>query len=249
MIEAKNLTMLYGSVKAVDSVSFKFGEKEIVGFLGPNGAGKTTLMRILTTFIYPSRGTAKINGIDILENPIEARRHIGYLPETPPLYQDMRVDEFLTFVGRARGLKGHLLKERKDWVIDKCSLTPVWKHRVFELSLGYRQRVGLAQAILHDPKVIILDEPTSGLDPLQIIGIRKLIQELAATKTIIFSSHILQEVSAVAGRLLILKEGKMVAHGTIPELRAQASKKDDASLEDVFLSLFLRSGKKRVSEE
>ncbi len=240
--------MMYGSVKAVNDVSFSFGENEIVGFLGPNGAGKTTLMRILTTFIYPSRGTARINGIDILENPIEARRHIGYLPETPPLYQDMRVDEFLTFVGRARGLKGQHLKDRKDWAVSKCSLTPVWKHRVFELSLGYRQRVGLAQALLHDPKVVILDEPTSGLDPLQIIGIRKLIQELAATKTIIFSSHILQEVSAVAGRLLILKEGKLVAQGTIPELKAQVSKKDDASLEDVFLSLFLRSKKKREYE-
>ena len=246
MIEAKNLTMCYGPVRAVDDVSFKVGEKEIVGFLGPNGAGKTTLMRLLTTFIHPTRGTALIHGVDVTVDPIAARRHIGYLPETPPLYTDMRVDEFLAFVGHARGLGGKTLRERQDWVISACGLAPVWKHSIYELSLGYRQRVGLAQALLHDPKVVILDEPTSGLDPIQIIGIRSLIQELAKTKTIIFSTHILQEASAVSNRLLIVNDGKIVAQGTVPELRASVGKKEDASLEEVFLSIFKKSSRRNA---
>lgn len=243
MIEAKNLSMMYGFTRAVNDVSFKVGEKEIVGFLGPNGAGKTTLMRVLTTYIYPTRGTAVINGIDILEHPIEARREIGYLPETPPLYADMRVDEFLEFVGRARGLTGRNYRERKDWAVAACGLAPVWKHSIFELSLGFRQRVGLAQALLHDPKVVILDEPTSGLDPIQIVGIRNLIQELAKTKTILFSTHILQEASAISNRLLIVNDGRLVAQGTISELRESVAMKD-ASLEEVFLSIFRKSSKK-----
>jgi len=243
MIEAKNLTMMYGFTRAVNDVSFKVGEKEIVGFLGPNGAGKTTLMRMLTTYIYPTQGRAVINGIDILEHPLEARRQIGYLPETPPLYADMRVDEFLEFVGRARGLGGRTYHERKDWTVNACGLAPVWKHSIFELSLGFRQRVGLAQALLHDPKVVILDEPTSGLDPIQIVGIRGLIQELAKTKTILFSTHILQEASAVSNRLLIMNDGRLVAQGTISELRDSVSMKD-ASLEEVFLSIFRGSGKR-----
>ena len=246
MIEAKNLTMFYGPTRAVNDVSFKIKENEVVGFLGPNGAGKTTLMRILTTFIWPTRGTALINGVDILQRPIEARRHLGYLPETPPLYTDMRVDEFLAFIGRARGLGGREYQTRKDWVVEACGLAPVWKHTVYELSLGFRQRVGLAQALLHDPKVVILDEPTSGLDPIQIIGIRSLIQELAKTKTILFSTHILQEASAVSSRLLIVNDGRLVAQGTIPELRAAAQKKEDASLEEVFLSIFRRSSGKKA---
>jgi ABC-2 type transport system ATP-binding protein len=227
MIEAKNLTMHYGLTRAVDDVSFKVGEKEIVGFLGPNGAGKTTLMRMLTTFIHPTRGSAFINGVDILENPVAARRHLGYLPETPPLYADMRVDEFLAFIGSARGLNGRSFQSRKDWVVAACALAPVWKHTIFELSLGYRQRVGLAQALLHDPKVVILDEPTSGLDPIQIISIRKLIQELAKTKTILFSTHILQEASAVSDRILIINKGKLMVQGTVSELRASAVKNEE----------------------
>ena len=177
------------------------------------------------------------------KHPGEAAGQIGYLPETPPLYADMRVDEFLEFVGRARGLAGKNYRERKDWAVNACGLAPVWKHSIFELSLGFRQRVGLAQALLHDPKVVILDEPTSGLDPIQIVGIRNLIQELAKTKTILFSTHILQEASAVSHRLLIMNDGRLVAQGTISELRDSVSMKD-ASLEEVFLSIFRRSGKK-----
>ena len=244
MIEAKNLTMDYGSARAVDRVSFKVNDKEVVGFLGPNGAGKTTIMRILTTFIYPTQGTALIGGYDVTEDPLNARKILGYLPETPPLYMDMRVDEFIQFVGKARGLAGRNLKERKDWVVTACGISSVWKHQIFELSLGFRQRVGLAQALIHNPQVIILDEPTSGLDPLQIIGIRNLIKELAKNKTILFSTHILQEASAISDRLFIINQGKIVAKGTLNELKTAYGKKEDTSLEDVFLSIFIKSIKK-----
>jgi len=219
MITSKNLSMYYGSTIALDDVSFDVNEKEIVGLLGPNGAGKTTLMRILTTFIYPTRGTAVVDGHDVTQDPLAVRKIIGYLPETPPLYMDMRVDEFIDFVGRSRGLSGHELKKRIDWVVEATKIAGVWKHVVCELSLGYRQRVGLAQALVHDPRVVILDEPTSGLDPMQIIGIRQLIKELAKTKTIIFSTHILQEASAVADRLIIIDRGKIIANNTPAELK------------------------------
>ncbi|MDD2954642.1 MAG: ATP-binding cassette domain-containing protein [Parabacteroides sp.] len=219
MIEAKNLTMYYGPTLALDRVSFNAQEKEIVGLLGPNGAGKSTLMRILTTFIYPTKGTAKICGYDVTTDPLSARKVIGYLPENPPLYEDMRVDEFIDFVGRSRGLKSQLLKQRKEWVVEATKISGIWKHVISELSLGFKQRVGLAQALIHDPKVVILDEPTSGLDPIQIIGIRKLIKDLAREKTIIFSTHILQEASAISDRLLIIDRGRIIAHGTTSELR------------------------------
>ena len=219
MIEAKNLTMHYGATRALNNVSFRTNEREIIGLLGPNGAGKTTLMRILTTFIYPTKGTASICGYDITENPLAARKILGYLPENPPLYIDMRVDEYLDFVGRARGLSSTKLKERKEWVIEATQIRKVYKHTIFELSLGYRQRVGLAQALIHDPQVVILDEPTSGLDPMQIIGIRKLIRDLSREKTIIFSTHILQEASAVSDRLLIIDQGQIIAQGTTNELK------------------------------
>ena len=211
--------MYYGAACALNNVSFRANEKEIIGLLGPNGAGKTTLMRILTTFIYPSKGTASICGYDITENPLAARKILGYLPENPPLYIDMRVDEYLDFVGRARGLSSTGLKKRKEWVIEATQIREVYKHTIFELSLGYRQRVGLAQALIHDPQVVILDEPTSGLDPMQIIGIRKLIRDLAREKTIIFSTHIMQEASAVSDRLLIIDQGQIIAQGTTDELK------------------------------
>jgi ABC-2 type transport system ATP-binding protein len=236
MIEAKNLTMAYGTHRAVDDVSFKIGEKEIVGLLGPNGAGKTTLMRVLTTFIHPTRGSASVAGFDVTERALEARRAIGYLPETPPLYTDMRVDEYVDFTGRARGLRGGALKSRKDWVVQACGISPVWKHAIHELSLGFRQRVGLAQALIHDPRVVILDEPTSGLDPLQIIGIRALVKQLAQTKTILFSTHILQEAAAISDRLFILNNGRIAAKGTVGELQGSES-----SLENAFLAVFRRS--------
>lgn len=235
--------MHYGPATALDHVSFQANPGEILGLLGPNGAGKTTAMRILTTYLYPSSGTATVDGFDILENPMEVRKRIGYLPETVPLYSDMRVDEYLTFVGKARALEGAKLKERLAWVSQACHLKPVWKHLLCELSKGYGQRVGLAQALIHDPKVLILDEPTSGLDPIQIVAIRTLVKSLAQEKTIIFSTHILQEVEALADRIVIINEGKLVAQGTKRELaeKVQSPGKpvQDLSLEEIFIQLLM----------
>jgi len=224
MIEIKNISMHYGPVKAVDNVTFNVKKGEVFGLLGPNGAGKSTLMRILTTFIYPLSGTATMGEYDILTNPIRVREIVGYLPETAPLYTDMRVDEYLQFVGRARGLAGRKLSQRIAWVRKACAINPVWKHTIHEISKGFRQRVGLAQALIHDPEILILDEPTSGLDPLQIIEIRKLIRELSQEKTIIFSTHILQEVEALADRIVIINNGAIVSSGTQDELSAKAMK-------------------------
>lgn len=251
MIDAQSLTMHYGSFVALKDVSFQAREKEILGLLGPNGAGKTTAMRILTTYLYPTSGTAKINNFDILKNPEEVRKNLGYLPEIAPLYPDMQVEEYLSFVGEARGMSGAALTSRLKWVQESCGLREVWKHTVTELSKGYRQRVGLAQALIHDPKVLILDEPTSGLDPLQIIGIRGLIKQLAKEKTIIFSTHILSEVEAIADRIVIINEGKIVAQGTqaelVQEVKNRGYEKPDPSLEDVFIALLMpKKGKVRV---
>ena len=224
MIEIKNISMNYGSTVALDNVSFSVGEEGILGLLGPNGAGKSTLMKILTTFIYPSQGTAQIGGNDILGNPLQVREMVGYLPENVPLYMDMRVDEYFAFVGNARGISGPALDKRFKWLREVCGIASVWKHGMHELSKGYRQRVGLAQALIHDPKVLILDEPTSGLDPLQIIGIRRLVKELAKEKTIIFSTHILKEAEVLADRIVIINEGEIVSQGTREELAEDAMK-------------------------
>ena len=239
MIEAKGLTMYYGMNCALDDASFSARPGEVIGLLGPNGAGKTTLMRILTTFLYPTRGTASVCGFDIINNALEVRKTIGYLPENPPLYMDMRVYEYLDFVGRARGLSGEALEKRKEWVIEAVQIEDMLKRLVGHLSLGYRQRVGLAQALIHDPQVVILDEPTSGLDPIQIIAIRALVRRLAADKTIIFSTHILQEASAVADRLLIIHQGRIIADGTLAQLR-QMVPHHEATLEQIFIDLFER---------
>jgi ABC-2 type transport system ATP-binding protein len=181
-------------------------------------------MRILTTFICPIKGTAAIGGHDILENPLQVREMVGYLPENVPLYLDMRVDAYLSFVGNARGLRGAVLRKRFDWLREACGITSVWKHDIYELSKGFRQRVGLAQALVHDPKILILDEPTSGLDPLQVVGIRKLVRDLAREKTIIFSTHILQEVDVLADRIVIINEGKIVSQGSKEDLAKSAMK-------------------------
>jgi ABC-2 type transport system ATP-binding protein len=224
MIEIKNISMSYGSTVALDNVSFSVGEEGILGLLGPNGAGKSTLMKILTTFICPSQGTAKIGGYDILENPLQVREMVGYLPESVPLYMDMRVDEYFYFVGNARGIQGAALEKRFKWLREACGIASVWKHGMHELSKGFRQRVGFAQALIHDPKVLILDEPTSGLDPLQIIGIRRLVKELSKEKVIIFSTHVLKEAEVLADRIVIINEGKIVSQGTREELAEAAMK-------------------------
>jgi ABC-2 type transport system ATP-binding protein len=218
MIEVRGLSKSFGTMKALDDVSFRINRGEILGFLGPNGAGKSTTMKIVTTFLAPDGGSVQVDGIDVLEHPLEVRRRIGYLPENVPLYLDMNIHEYLTFVGEARGLRGARLRERLEWCIEACGLRTEYRKNIGELSKGYRQRTGLAQALIHDPDILILDEPTSGLDPLQILGIRELIKSLAGHKTIIFSTHILQEVSPVTDRVVIINEGRIIADGTVDQL-------------------------------
>src|SRR6185295_4677726 len=196
--------MSYGFVRALDGATFKAERGEVVGLLGSNGAGKTTTMRILTTYLVPTAGSATVAGFDVVKDPLEVRKRIGYLPESLPLYLAMEVRECLAFVGRARGLSGAKLKERIDWVVAKCSLEPMFHSPVLTLSKGYRQRTALAQALIHDPEVVILDEPTTGLDPHQIVEIRNLIRELAKTKCVVLSTHILQEANALADRLIVM---------------------------------------------
>ena len=228
MIKAEKLTMHYGPVVALQNVSFEVKEGEIVGLLGPNGAGKSTTMKILTTYLYPTSGRAEVGGMDVLQKPLEVRKRIGYLPENLPLYLDMEVQGYLNFVARARGLSGAKLKERMELVLDECGLRPMFRRVIRELSKGYRQRTALAQALIHDPDIIILDEPTSGLDPHQILEIRELIRQLAHGRTVILSTHILQEVQATADRIVIIDAGRIVGDGTIAELRDRVKKSERA---------------------
>ena len=226
MIKVHGVSKSYGTTRALDHVTFSVEENEVLGFLGPNGAGKSTAMKIITTYLSPDEGQVTVDGIDVGKNPLAARRRIGYLPEVAPLYDDMRVLTYLEFVASARGLAGHTLRERLKWVCEQTGIESVLYKNVPELSKGYRQRVGLAQALVHDPHVLILDEPTSGLDPRQIIGIRNLIRELAKTKTIIFSSHILAEISSVTNRIAIINEGRIVANSHVEELRDGAMREN-----------------------
>ena len=222
MIEVRGVSKSFGTMLALDDVSFGLGKGEILGFLGPNGAGKSTTMKIITTFLAPDAGTVTVDGIDVLEQPLAVRGRIGYLPENVPLYLDMNVQEYLAFVGRARGLAGVRLDQRLDWCVEACGLVTEYKKTIGELSKGFRQRTGLAQALIHDPDILILDEPTSGLDPLQILGIRDLIKSLAGHKTIIFSTHILQEVTPVTDRVVIINEGRIIADGRVGDLQRDA---------------------------
>ncbi len=229
MIEANGLHKQFGSFHAVRDVSFQIPRGQVVAFLGPNGAGKTTTMRLLTGFVAPTSGTARIAGIDVQADRISAAEHLGYLPENGPLYPDMTPLELLKFFGTARGLGRTTLAESIDRVVGLCSLSTVANKPVGKLSKGYRQRVSMAQALLHDPEVLILDEPTSGLDPNQIQGVRKLIRELGKSKTVLVSTHILQEVEPVADRVLFLHDGRIVFDGTPQALAAKGK-----SLEDTF---------------
>lgn len=222
MIEVRGITKTFGTMRALDDVSFQIKQGEILGFLGPNGAGKSTTMKIITTFLAADQGTVKIDGVDVLEKPLDVRRRIGYLPENVPLYLDMNVHEYLNFVGKARGLSGSRLSQRLDWCVEACGLVSEYKKTIGELSKGYKQRTGLAQALIHDPDILILDEPTSGLDPLQIMGIRELIKSLAGHKTIIFSTHILQEVRPVTDRVVIINQGSIIADGNVSDITRQA---------------------------
>ncbi len=222
MIRVTDLTMHYGPVIALDRVSFEVRKSEVVGLLGPNGAGKSTTMKILTTYLYPTAGKAVVAGHDVTKDPLKVRQVIGYLPEVLPLYMDMEVRSYLKFVGQARGLSGARLNHRMELVVETCGLKPMFRKIIRELSKGYRQRTALAQALIHDPEVVILDEPTSGLDPHQILEIRHLIDELAKDKTVILSTHILQEVEATADRIVIINRGRIVGDGTIEQLRERA---------------------------
>ena len=221
MIELDNVSKYYGDFPAVTGISFQVERGEILGFLGPNGAGKTTTMKILTGFLPPSSGTATVAGYDIINESVAARRHIGYLPETVPLYLDMSVTEYLTFMGRIRGMSSGWVRERIDDVIDICSIEDYRTTHIGKLSKGFRQRVGIAQAILHDPDVLILDEPTIGIDPIQVVETRELIRGLAGEHTVVVSTHILPEVSTICGKVIIIHEGQIVAVDTPDNLAAR----------------------------
>ncbi len=212
MIEVNGLTKLYGSFVALDNLSFRVGKGEILGFLGPNGAGKTTTMRILSAYMPPTAGSVRVAGYDVIKHPLEVRRHVGYMPETVPLYKEMSVLDYLDFMARLRGVPRR--QSRIADVVDQLGLSEKANARIAKLSKGYRQRVGLAQAILHEPDVLILDEPTIGLDPQQIIEVRNLIRTLGEHHTIILSTHILPEVSQLAHRVLIINRGRLVAEDT-----------------------------------
>lgn len=217
MIDVKHVTKKYGSFTAVDDVSLTVETASIVGLLGPNGAGKTSLMRVLTGYHLPNGGDAYIDGIDVVTNDVAAKELIGYLPESLPLYPDLSVIEYLSFIASARRLEA--INERMEYTLERCGLTSMAHRKIDDLSKGYKQRVGLAQATLHNPSVLILDEPTSGLDPRQILDIRDYIRELGETKTVILSTHIMQEVEALCKEVLIMNQGKIVATGSVNELQ------------------------------
>ncbi len=223
MIEVDRLSRRFGSFRAVDDVSFAVGTGEIVGLLGPNGAGKTTTMRMLTTYLTPTSGRAVLAGHDVLDEPLEVRRKLGYLPESVPLYPEMRVREFLRFRARLKDVPRSSLRRAISEVVTRCRLEEVENRIIGQLSRGYRQRVGLAGALLHDPPILILDEPTSGLDPIQILEVRSLIRELGARHTILLSTHILPEVEAVCNRVIIIARGRIAVDGRLEDLRRESS--------------------------
>jgi ABC-2 type transport system ATP-binding protein len=218
MIKVEGLSKRYARNLAVDNISFEVDKGEIVGFLGPNGAGKTTTMRILTCFLPPTSGKASVAGFDTLEQPMEVKKRIGYLPENPPVYPEMEVQDYLTFVGKLKGMTSGTLPKRVDAVMDRCAIGDVRTRLIGKLSKGYRQRVGLAQSIIHNPEVLILDEPTSGLDPKQIIETRELIASLAGDHTIILSTHILSEIEHTCNKVIIISRGKVMATDTVSNL-------------------------------
>ncbi|MEM7425207.1 MAG: ATP-binding cassette domain-containing protein [Pseudomonadota bacterium] len=221
MIEVKGLTKTFGENRAVDGVDMTVARGEVVGFLGPNGAGKSTTMKMISGFLEPDEGSAAVCGHDVQMNPIEAKRNVGYLPEGAPAYSDMVVTDFLEFVGKLRGLRGGGLKDRLADMAEQINLTEVWDQQIENLSKGYKRRVGIAQALIHDPDVLILDEPTDGLDPNQKHEMRSLIRSIAADKAIIVSTHILEEVEAVCSRAIIIAEGKVLADEAPEDLTAK----------------------------
>ena len=222
MIDAKGLSKYYGPFIATENVTFSVPQGQIAAFLGPNGAGKSTTMKLLTGFLTPSEGEARIGGYNVAEDRIKASELIGYLPENGPLYNEMTPKGLLKYLGQARGMGSRSLRDRMEYVLGKCSLKDVWTKQIGKLSRGYRQRVGMAHALLHDPQVLILDEPTSGLDPNQTFQVRDLIRELGKTKTILLSTHILSEVEAVCDRIVLINRGRIVLDGSVEDMRGDA---------------------------
>jgi ABC-2 type transport system ATP-binding protein len=242
MIEVQHLTKRYGDITAIANVSFQVASGQILGFLGPNGSGKTTTMRIITGFMPATSGTVKVAGFDVFDDSFEVRKRIGYLPENPPLYNDMTVSSYLRFVARIKGIPRAEIGDALDRALSRCGLTEVANRVNGHLSKGYRQRVGLAQAIIHNPAVLVLDEPTIGLDPQQIIEIRTLIKELAGTHTVILSTHILPEVAQVCEKVVIINAGRVVVEDMLTNLTREQS------LEDVFLRAIAREEPQDVEE-
>jgi ABC-2 type transport system ATP-binding protein len=234
MIQVSNLSKVYGPRRAIDRLSFHVNPGEIVGFLGPNGAGKSTTMKIITGFMPASEGQASVAGFDVFSHPIEAKRHIGYLPETPPLYMEMTVNDYLAYSAKLHQLESRKISSHIDWAVQKTNLGDVKNRIIGNLSKGFKQRVGIAQALVHRPKVLILDEPTVGLDPKQIIEIRELIRGLAGEHTVVLSSHILPEVTATCGRIIVINNGKIVAEDTMEGLTLRLRK-------GLMLSMTVRS--------
>lgn len=239
-IKVNHVTKKYDQQLALNDVNLDIEKGRIVGLLGPNGAGKSTLMKIITCFIPPTEGTVSVEGYDILDNPMEVRRCVGYLPEHNPLYLDMYVREYLEFVAGIHQITGNEAKKRIDEMIEKTGLTIEKRKKIGALSKGYRQRVGLAQAMMHNPSVLILDEPTSGLDPNQLIEIRALITELGKEKTVLLSTHIMQEVEAMCPEIIIINKGVVVANDTIENIKMNVMHRADASIEECFQALTLK---------
>ncbi len=256
MIHVNNLTKRYGNFKAVDNISFNLRKGEILGFLGPNGAGKTTSMRIITGYLSATMGNVTVAGHDIFLQPLAVKRNIGYLPETPPVYRDMRVGDYLNFCGKIKGLNGYRDRKRRlSFVVERCGLGEVRNVHIQKLSKGYRQRVGLAQALIHNPPVLILDEPTAGLDPHQIIGVRELIRQLAGDHSILLSTHILPEANLTCDRVLIIDRGKILAEDTTERLTGELTGHDMIRLtvsgapEDIRQSIGKLEGVAKVDEQ
>ena len=234
MIRVENVTRRYGDFTAVDAVSFQVEPGEIVGFLGPNGAGKSTLLKMLSTYLPPTSGRIVIDGIDIAVDPLGARQRIGYLPEHNALFESMRVDRFLAFIAGVRGLGRASERERTAWVVDRCSLSSVLAKRVRECSKGFRQRIGLAAALIHDPPVLLLDVPTHGLDPLQVVAFREFLHELRPGRAILFSSHILAEVATISDRLLAIQGGRIVLDQPARAL-AERGRREKRTIEEIVI--------------
>jgi ABC-2 type transport system ATP-binding protein len=254
MIEVEQLTKYYGFLPAISDLSFSIGQGEVVGFLGPNGAGKTTTLKILTCFLPPTSGQARINGLDVYRNSLKVREQVGYLPESVPLYSEMTVERFLSFAAQAKGMGAREIKTSINKTLDDCGLQKVRGRIIGHLSKGFKQRVGLAQALLNNPPVLILDEPTIGLDPAQVVEIRELIRSLGQERTIILSSHILPEVSQICQRVIIINRGRIVAIDTVSNLTAQiqTSRKIHLTIqgprEDILKVLMLQPGVLKADE-